>query len=450
MINDFDLLQKKDKEEGKFSVGDIVFYWHRGYDPNRKVNEDDWGVAKTPNGYLFVVCDGMGGHVGGQEASRIAVETILSFLNKDYPDNPVENILQNAIITANTAVFETAQENPALKGMGTTACVLLVPLPGKGNTVHFAHVGDSRIYIFAKSDNHRDKERHLYRLTKDHSFVQTLVDLWEKGDHEKGIPDWDAEKHEKKNIIMRALGIKAEVQPTLGKAKPVNGDIFLICSDGLTGMVSDADITATLDRTDISLQEKGEELKDKALNNGGSDNITLQLIQISESFNSKSLFNDFNPKSQQCSQDYRKTEQSNYARQKPKKTFLSPGVIAVLVIAFILALIIGGVSLYNTNSKKKQIKQLIENRNEAEKSYKSLQTKFDEESRTYKETQRKTQEDKKKLDKNSTNKEVQQWYSVQYKLDSIQKHELDSLNQALVQAKRKWENLRDSSDIVSK
>ncbi len=133
----------------------------------RKAQEDSHEMKlKTPNGDVFVVCDGMGGHVGGAKASGIAVESIMSFLNNEYYKNPIEG-LNGALQFANMQILGYGSQHPELQGMGTTACILLL----RDNDAWIAHVGDSRIYIFL------GKEKQLHRITKDHSFVQTLIDL---------------------------------------------------------------------------------------------------------------------------------------------------------------------------------------------------------------------------------------------------------------------------------
>jgi serine/threonine protein phosphatase PrpC len=316
----------------------------------RDTNEDSFGKDNTPNGYLFVVCDGMGGHVGGKEASKTAVEKILEYFQKKY-ENP-QLALNEALDYANKSIFYTARDNPALKGMGTTACVLLL----QDNLAWFAHVGDSRIYLYCHA------EKRLHRITKDHSFVQTLVDKWENGEV-GGIPDYAAENHAQKNIIMRALGIKEDMQPTISSVKPANGDIFLICSDGLTGMVNDSAIENVLSKADSTLQEKGAELMQMAWDNGGKDNTTIELIHISNSPNPNPKpnrdFTSYNPKTQKLHQkprlDFSKTAElpeelkkkyfSKFKKLLSYKIFPLPAAIA-LVLVIVTGLF---VILYNTS-----------------------------------------------------------------------------------------------------
>lgn len=169
-----------------------------------------------------------------------------------------------------------ANEHPELSGMGTTACVVLL----QASEAYIAHVGDSRIYLYL------GKEKQLHRVTKDHSFVQTLVDAGQ-------ITDEEAEHHPNKNRILKALGVKSNLEPTIGKVQPKNGDIFLICSDGLSGMISDSEIRDVL-MQNTCLENKGKTLINLALEAGGSDNITVELVQIANSPHSKSVFRSYN------------------------------------------------------------------------------------------------------------------------------------------------------------
>jgi len=242
----------------------------------RSANEDNLGDSITPNGHVFTVCDGMGGHVGGATASKIAVQSILEYFNKQVYDNLMV-ALDRALIFANEQIYAAAQNDPSLKGMGTTAVILII----KENECFLGHVGDSRIYL--KSDN------SLYRLTKDHSFVQTLVD-------QGIIKDEDAENHPKKNQILKALGIGPLVEPTVAASPTLvkKGDVFMLCSDGLSGMINDSSIQMMVDNNDLELSANN--LVNAANTNGGTDNITVTLVGILDSPHNSSDFTDFNPK----------------------------------------------------------------------------------------------------------------------------------------------------------
>jgi serine/threonine protein phosphatase PrpC len=242
----------------------------------RSANEDNFGEAQTPNGHLFVVCDGMGGHVGGAEASRIAVNSMIEYFQKEVYDNVILAI-DGALNFANEQIYASALSNPDLKGMGTTAVVLLI----RNEECFIGHVGDSRIYL--RSDG------KLNRITKDHSFVQTLVDSGV-------IHDEDAENHPNKNQILQALGIAPSVKGTVCQSPilPKEGDMFLLCSDGLNGMVTDRDIENIMKVNNLMVAS--ENLITAALNGGGLDNVTATLVLIEESAHMQSRFVHFNPK----------------------------------------------------------------------------------------------------------------------------------------------------------
>ncbi|MDL2224004.1 Stp1/IreP family PP2C-type Ser/Thr phosphatase [Bacteroidales bacterium OttesenSCG-928-M06] len=276
----------------------------------RKINEDFCGISETSNGLLCVVCDGMGGHAGGAEASRIATNCIIQYFNKEaYSD--IRQALKNALDFANLQIIGTAIENPEFKGMGTTACMLLL----KNNEAWIAHVGDSRIYLYVA------KEKRLYRLTKDHSYVQGLVD--------KGIIyEEEIENHPDRNRILKALGIKEDLQAEIAEhpVLPAKGDVFLICSDGLSGMVPDKQIQAILSKK-ISLEEQETALMSTAKAAGGLDNITFQLIKMNQSPYKKSIFESRNTSSSGVKKNHK----------LQKYTVLAIIVVAVLLLPIFLS-----------------------------------------------------------------------------------------------------------------
>ncbi|GHU17017.1 hypothetical protein FACS1894163_07410 [Spirochaetia bacterium] len=232
----------------------------------RKANEDSMDVFDTANMKVFVVCDGMGGHVGGQVASQTAIAAIKEFmLNRVFTD-PREAI-HNSIIAANDAILKRVQTQPELNGMGSTCVMLIVTSDGK---VYYGHIGDSRIYIVA---NHQ-----IRQLTKDHSFVQTLVDAGE-------ISKEQAEHHPRKNEITNALGIPDMQPPTLCNEpiEPEAGNCFVLCSDGLSGMVDDRHVERVVSKHDINIQQRAQKLVQMANEAGGKDNITVQLVEFAVS-----------------------------------------------------------------------------------------------------------------------------------------------------------------------
>lgn len=245
---------------------DIEYFSDTNVGLVRKVNEDSHGNALTPLGHVFVLCDGMGGHVGGAIASKMAVECILKYLENEIFESHTMAIA-NAMSFANTQVFARAQHDPSLSGMGTTCTVAIVTNAGE---VYYGHVGDSRIYMFTGGE--------LLRLTRDHSFVQLLVDSGQ-------ISEDDAERHPNKNQILRAIGIEESVEPEVAPhpVLPQKGDIFLLCSDGLCGMTTDSAIEQTM--KSMEAKEAASSLIELALANGGKDNITITLISFKKTIN---------------------------------------------------------------------------------------------------------------------------------------------------------------------
>lgn len=244
-----------------YSYCQVIGITDRGL--KRAANEDWLGEKKTPNGWVAVVCDGMGGHVGGATASHIAVEAILDFLSTEYFDD-ARIAIGKAIDKAHIAIRNKVALQPELDGMGAT-CLLLIVRDGK---VYIGHVGDSRIYLI--------RDHRIHQLTKDHSYVQMLVDMGE-------ITPEQAEHHPRKNEITNALGIP-QMQPATVMQNPIEpqaGDCFLMCSDGLSGMVDNKTIEHVVSQQQqLSAQERAVKLVEKAKEGGGLDNITVQLVEF--------------------------------------------------------------------------------------------------------------------------------------------------------------------------
>lgn len=237
----------------------------------RTANEDYMSYFESPNGHVFIVCDGMGGHVGGARASTLAVECLRDFFEQEKITD-CQKGLKEAIDYANQQVYQTAKAEPQLQGMGTTVVIVLI----KEEKVYYAHVGDSRIYLFTKKE--------LHRLTVDQSLVQQMLS--------NGILTEDeAKTHPKRNIITQALGTKATVEAVVTQSPlcPANNDMLLICSDGLTEMVKETDIYAVMSNKE-SMQYKALRLVEMANAAGGTDNITVQLIRFTESNHPKTDF----------------------------------------------------------------------------------------------------------------------------------------------------------------
>ncbi len=227
----------------------------------RESNQDAYATGEMPDGVAWaVVCDGMGGAAGGNVASETAVKIISEQITSAYRGSmrskSIKNLLVTAINAANISVFDLAQANSKLAGMGTTVVCALVA----DGVAYIAHAGDSRAYLL-----HTKPEQ----LTRDHSVVQEMVDTG------RITPD-EAKVHPSKNIITRALGVLPEIRVDFCEQPLGNEDILLLCTDGLTNFVADADIFR-LAKTcgDKNLPEL---LVESALENGGGDNVTAVTI----------------------------------------------------------------------------------------------------------------------------------------------------------------------------
>jgi protein phosphatase len=233
----------------------------------RKKNEDSICFIK-PNdskqllekGTLAIVADGMGGHAGGEVASRIAVETIS---NKYFgtKNKSVADSLNQAILEANNSILKTAKKDHTLKGMGTTVTSLII----KGHHAFYAHVGDSRLYHYRSGS--------LNLISSDDTLVQKMVDNGE-------LSLYEAEGHNQKNVLLQALGTKPKIAIQSGQL-PVDlkqGDRFLLCSDGLTDLIKDIEIKQIMEMSSIYMIAIC--LIALAKERGGHDNISVILIHI--------------------------------------------------------------------------------------------------------------------------------------------------------------------------
>lgn len=228
----------------------------------RQVNEDSMVTFDSPNGRVVAVCDGMGGQNAGDVASQIAVAVIQDILTNNTFNSPEEAITRS-IVAANQAILHRAAQDPNLSGMGST-CVMLIIKDGKA---YYGSVGDSRIYYVCNG--------MIRQITKDQSYVQTLVDAGE-------ISQEDAEHHKDKNQITNALGIEGMTPPVICQMpiKPEPGSVFILCSDGLSGMVNNNGILNVVANTSMSLPDRAEMLVRLANEAGGLDNITVQLVEF--------------------------------------------------------------------------------------------------------------------------------------------------------------------------
>jgi serine/threonine protein phosphatase PrpC len=220
----------------------------------RRRNEDNYVVAPP----LFAVADGMGGAQAGEVASKLAASTL-----EGEADGSLRGVERVAALIreANRRVFERAASDPAASGMGTTMTVALV----EGGLVSIGHVGDSRAYLL--------REGRMEQLTDDHSLVNELVKSGR-------LSPAEAEAHPQRSVITRAVGTDPDVQVDAFTVDAQEGDVFLICSDGLTDMVGDEDILDLLDRHRDDLDRAVRSLVAAANRGGGEDNITAVAFRI--------------------------------------------------------------------------------------------------------------------------------------------------------------------------
>ncbi len=227
----------------------------------REENEDSYAHFETVNGTVFILCDGMGGIKGGKEAAEITIKQIEKYITEDWEDNP-QKLLQNSIEFANKKVCNFFRKKGTPLKPGTTIVIVLI----RDNKVYYAHVGDSRIYY--------QTGKKIFKLTKDHSYVMNLVD-------QKIITEEEAGEHVRRNEITKAIGIRETAEPTICNEaiSPTDDDFILLCSDGLTNELSNKEILEVL-LNNKKTDEKVDVLINDAIENGGNDNITVQLIRF--------------------------------------------------------------------------------------------------------------------------------------------------------------------------
>ena len=229
----------------------------------RLLNEDCFGAGELPGGFVWaVICDGMGGAVGGDIASRSAVQRITETLKSSFQENmssrSIKNLLMTALDNANTRVFDLSQANETLAGMGTTVVAAVV----NGSRACIAHAGDSRAYLLSEGEP--------MQLTKDHSVVQVMVDTGQ-------ITEDEARFHPRKNLITRVLGVDETLEADYCEEELPPGSVLLLCTDGLTNCVEPEEIAALQMQTEFS--SLPDELVQLANERGGPDNITVVAIE---------------------------------------------------------------------------------------------------------------------------------------------------------------------------
>ncbi|MCK5689217.1 Stp1/IreP family PP2C-type Ser/Thr phosphatase [Myxococcota bacterium] len=240
----------------------------------RSHNEDNFFLLAEEN--LYVVCDGMGGHASGEVASQIAVETLANFfidtardeeITWPFKEDKALTYDQNRLITgvklSNRRVFETAQSDARYKGMGTT----LVCMSAGEKGVYMSHVGDSRGY--------RVRDGEIIQVTEDHSLLNDYLKV------HKLTPE-EIENFPHKNVIVRALGMKESVNVDIYGLDPKPGDYYMLCSDGLSGMISDEVIRDSIMGCEDDLEKACQDLIAKANAAGGTDNVTTIVVKFAE------------------------------------------------------------------------------------------------------------------------------------------------------------------------
>lgn len=234
----------------------------------RQNNEDVW--AELPEEHFYVLADGMGGHQAGEVAAKEAVNSLCRHMKKVLKSDgkkhksllEIKKALIDGIERANEKIYLISKDTETLRGMGTTLCCLCI----HEDAVLYAHVGDSRIY--------RLRNKKLSLLTKDHSLLRELMEMGQ-------ISEVQASEFLYKNIITKAIGTEALVEPAVDVADIQAGDVYLICSDGLTDLLSLEDIQAILNQQpDPALSTQA--LIDEAIARGGHDNVTVVVVALNK------------------------------------------------------------------------------------------------------------------------------------------------------------------------
>lgn len=229
----------------------------------REMNQDYYYTSTSLDEVqLYILADGMGGYNGGEIASSLAVQTAKNYIENNFKEiekdkDSIIQLLGSSMEYANMVVYEKAKENPELQGMGTTLEICLI----YNNKAYIGHVGDSRIY--------RIRKQFIRKLTQDHSYVQKLV-------KEGTITKEQAQHHPQKNMLMKALGCNAFVEPDVMVKGFLKDDILIMCSDGLTNLV---DQTTIYEMASKNIEQATKDLVQLANERGGYDNITVVIIK---------------------------------------------------------------------------------------------------------------------------------------------------------------------------
>ena len=229
----------------------------------REMNQDYFYISDPSDEILiYILADGMGGYNGGEIASKLATQYAKSYIETNIKETPkdresIKKLILSSMEYANMIVYEKSKEEKELEGMGTTLEICLI----YNNKVYIGHIGDSRIY--------RIRKNFIRKLTQDHSYVQQLVT-------DGTITKEEAEHHPKKNMLRKALGCNAYIEPYVTVKGFWPGDILLIASDGLTNMVEQEDLYNIVTE---NFEQATQKLVDLANNNGGYDNITVIVVR---------------------------------------------------------------------------------------------------------------------------------------------------------------------------
>ena len=229
----------------------------------REINQDYFYISNSLDEVqLYILADGMGGYNGGEIASSLAVQTAKSYIENNFKDiekdrDSIIQLLASSMEYANMVVYEKSKENSELKGMGTTLEICLI----YNNKVYIGHVGDSRVY--------RIRKQFIRKLTQDHSYVQKLV-------KEGTITNEQAAHHPQKNMLMKALGCNAFVEPDVMVKGFLKDDILIMCSDGLSNLVAQETI---FEMASKNIEQATKDLVKLANDRGGYDNITVVIIK---------------------------------------------------------------------------------------------------------------------------------------------------------------------------
>lgn len=243
----------------------MIFCGKTDVGKRRANNQDCYAITPLPDGaYLLTVCDGMGGVNGGNVASEIACRVYTDAVTQGYSVSGSDTeLMRSAVTSANTAVYEAATSDEALKGMGTTLVSALVRADG---TVTVVNVGDSRLYCLSGKE--------LKQISRDHSYVQYLVDMGQ-------ITMKEAKNAAIRNIIIRSVGNEAQTNPDFFTITPASGSYLLLCTDGLTNCVPNELLVRSIKGdTEEELSACAEHLISLANEGGGTDNITVILGKL--------------------------------------------------------------------------------------------------------------------------------------------------------------------------